>query len=171
MRLTNKNQRKKITMASDQSDKTVIDRSQDHLPFGSIPDLQIVENIDEEQLKNIMKSVANGSRVGSAEPMDRVREEMKFLLHFFKWPKIVIIYPLGRLTIMASSDHYFHTCLSSVRPSFRHHFSNQTNQRNLLCWSDCGLAEWIIDDPYLVIFLFICYSYEIDILASFYFGF
>ena len=42
-------------------------------------------------------------------------------------------------TVLAGSDHYFHTECPSVRPS-----------QNCKADRDCGLAEWIIDDSCLV---------------------
>ena len=57
-------------------------------------------------------------------------------------------------TVPASSDHYFHTeCPSfrpSILPSFRLSVPKLQNQATITAARDCGLAEWIIDDSYLV---------------------
>ena len=55
-------------------------------------------------------------------------------------------------TVPAGSDHYFHTCCPSVRPSG----TKLQNPATITAGRDCGLAKckmakWIIDDSCLVI--------------------
>ena len=63
--------------------------------------------------------------------------------------------PLGRPTVTALSDHCFHTCCPSVRPSVPT-FQNLAKQNKFQAktmFTTCetvGLAEWIIDDTCLV---------------------
>ena len=66
--------------------------------------------------------------------------------------------PLGRPTVMAGSDHYFHTCYPSirVRPSPPYSKSRKIKQfSSENSGGIAGLAEGIIDNTCLVISIFI----------------
>ena len=59
--------------------------------------------------------------------------------------------------VPAGSDHYFYTECPS-RPSI----PKLQNQATITAGRDCGLAEWIIDDSCLIIFLFcVIRKYEV----------
>ena len=59
-----------------------------------------------------------------------------------------MIDPLGQPKVTAGRDHRFRTCCPSVRP-FK---SRKTKQQKTMfaTGATMGLAEWIIDDTYLV---------------------
>ena len=61
-------------------------------------------------------------------------------------------------TVSAGSDHYIHTL--SVRPRFsKSTKTKQSSSENSgRFWWDCGLAEWIIDDSYLVLLFYLAIS-------------
>ena len=58
---------------------------------------------------------------------------------------VLNIDPLGRPQSLPKSDHYFHTCCPFGRQSVNINFKLKSH-----CQSDCGLAEWIIDNFCLV---------------------
>ena len=61
--------------------------------------------------------------------------------------------PLGRPVIPVGSDHYFHTCCSSVRP-FIHFKISQIKQLIMIATSGTvGLDEGIIDGTFLILAL------------------
>ena len=62
---------------------------------------------------------------------------------------VPIIDLLGRPTVQNGSDHYFHACCTSVRPSplFKISKAKEISCENSNCyWLGCGLSEGIIDD-------------------------
>ena len=70
----------------------------------------------------------------------------------------VILYdPRGRPTVMAGSDHFFRTwCLSVLTsvPTFQNFAKRNNFQVRIVIATGgtVGLAEWIIDDSYVLFF-------------------
>ena len=57
-----------------------------------------------------------------------------------------VIDPLGRPTIKAGNDHYFHTCRPSVRPSIFENCANNFQMRMVIATGrNVCLTEGIID--------------------------
>ena len=80
---------------------------------------------------------------------------------FVEITKILYIDPRSRSTATDINDQHFHTYLS-VLISFKIRQNKANIKLKILL--TMGLAEWIIDDPYLFFFLFQCVLREIGIL-------
>ena len=65
---------------------------------------------------------------------------------------IFLIDPHGQPIVTACSDHCFHTYIPLVRPPL-FKTKHNSSEYNVHHWRDCGvgLAEWIIDDTFLVL--------------------
>ena len=67
---------------------------------------------------------------------------------------LILFDPLGQPTVTASSDHCFRTCRLSV-PTFQNKTNFKRKQCSLLASETAGLAEWIIKETSLILFLLI----------------